>query len=205
MDFKKIITRIITSATLVLSLHANAGLIEVDPSLSGGSCCGSSERGYYFTTPEELTFTSFWLNTSSGFSSNYNLDILLFNTTPPEFSSSTTDYVTLGSWDGLSGVFNTNVSVDANNIIGLLAWDVNLSTTPYSTGFSQDLNGTSVSFTRLLRQSLVNGDPVSAEATDSIGSIGFTATTTSVPEPSTLIVFALGLMGLAARKLKNKV
>ena len=201
----KLLKGIVASFTLAVSGFANAGLIEVNPSTNGAGCCSGTERGYWFETPEELTFTSFWLNTSVGLSTNYNLDILLFNNTPPEWTGNTTDYVTLGTWDSLSGILNANITVAENSFIGLLAWDVNLSSTPYSTPFSQDINGESVSFTRLIRQSLTNGAPVSSETGGPIGAIGFTANSVEVPEPSTLAVFALGLMGLASRKFKKQV
>lgn len=168
--------------TLAVSSLANAGLIEVNPSADSGSCCSSSERGYFFTTPEALTFTSFWLNTASGLSTDYNLDVLLINDVPPEYSSSTTDYVTLGTWDGLTGIFNTNITVAEGSVIGLLAWDNSLSSTPYGTAFNQDINGETVSFTRLIRQSLTNGNPISTESSVSkIGAIGFQANSAQVP------------------------
>lgn len=199
----KFLKGLIASFALAVSCIANAGLIEVNPG-AGGGCCNFGERGYWFETPEELTFTSFWLNTSAGLSTNYNLDIILLNNTPPAFPGSTSGYVTLGTWDALSGILNTNITVAKNSFIGLLAWDVNLSLTPYSTAFSQNINGESVIFTRLLRQSLTNGDPVSSSTGSSIGAIGFTANTAEVPEPSTLAVLALGLMGLASRKFKKQ-
>jgi hypothetical protein len=198
MDFKKIIGQIIATAALTLTLHANASLIEVNPTANGNGCCDDRERGYYFTAPSVLDFSSFWLNTSSGLSSNYNLDIILLNITPPQFSSSTNDFVTLGSWDGLSGIFNTDISVAAGSIIGVLAWDVNSRQTPYANPLSQDINGTSVTFRRLVRQSLTSGDRVSADSAVSIASIGFTVN--SIPEPSTVAIFALGLIGFTLRK-----
>ena len=198
MDFKKIIGQIVATAALTLTLHANASLIEVNPTAISSGCCDDKERGYYFTAPSVLDFSSFWLNTPDGLSSNYNLDIILLNITPPEFSASTNDFVTLGSWDGLSGIFNTDISVAAGSIIGVLAWDVNSSKTPYANPFSQDINGTSVAFRRLVRQSLTNGDRVSADSNLSTGSIGFTVN--SIPEPSTVAIFALGLLGFTLRK-----
>jgi hypothetical protein len=201
MNFKKVINQIVATAALTLTLHANASLIEVNPTANGNACCADAERGYYFTAPSILDFSSFWLNTSSGLSSNYNLDILLLNTPPPEFSASTTDYVTLGSWDGLSGIFNTDISVAAGSIIGVLAWDVDSSQTPYADLFSQDINGTTVAFSRLIRQSFTNGDPVSTETGEPIGSIGFTVN--SIPEPSTVAIFALGLLGFTLRIKQN--
>ena len=201
MKFKFI--KIFLSGVLIsLSSLSYAGLI-VDPIANSSGCCSSMERGYWFTTTEQMNFSSFWLNTTSGLSTDYNLDVLLLNNTPPEYSGSTTDYTLLGSWDGLNGLFNTNITVAANSIIGLLAWDENLNSTPYSSEFSQIYNGNTLVFTRLLRQSLSNTAPVSSEAGGSIGAIGFTANTTSVPEPSTLAVFALGIIGLASRRFKK--
>ncbi len=200
------INSLLVCIALLFSVSANANPIVVDPSFDNSGCCTSTERGYYFTTVEELTFTSFWLNTANGLSTNYNLDVLLLNTTPPQFNDgSTTDFVTLGQWDGLSGMFNTNITVAANSIIGLLAWDANFSTTPYAKSFDQIINGETYSFLRLVRQSLVNGDPVSAEGDFDIGAIGFEANgdQVSVSSPTSIAMLAFGLIVLATRRFKN--
>jgi hypothetical protein len=205
MKFKFL--KVLLSGVLIsISSLSYAGII-VDPVLNGGKCCSSSERGYFFTATEELNFTSFWLNTSAGLSTDFNLDVILLSNTPPEYSgstsSSTTAYTTLGSWDGLSGLFTTDITIATNSIIGFLAYDNNLSTTPYADAFSTNYNGNTINFTRLIRQSLSNGAPVAANGNGPIGAIGFTANTTAVPEPSTLAIFALGIMGLASRRFKK--
>ncbi|WP_019676277.1 PEP-CTERM sorting domain-containing protein [Arsukibacterium perlucidum] len=182
---------------------ASAGLI--DPAAENSGCCNGLIRGYWFEAPTAFTMDSVWLNTLAGLSTSYRLEILLLNATPPEWSGSTTDFITLASFSNLSGVFNVNFNFAANNLIGILAWDNNLSSTPYSTAFSQNIEGSPVTLTRFLRQSLTTGGPVSSEAGGPIGAIGFSYNSAvtppvAVPAPATILILGIGLLGLSLRR-----
>tara|TARA_R110002110_G_scaffold14698_1_gene67583 strand:- start:6487 stop:7107 length:621 start_codon:yes stop_codon:yes gene_type:complete len=182
---------------------ASAGII--DPAVNNSGCCGFGSRGYWFQTPVDFTLDSVWLNTSSGLSTSYNLEILEFSSAPPQYPGATTSYSTLASFSNLSGALGVNLSFSANDFIGILAWDNNLELTPYSAEFSQNIDGNSITLERLLRQSLILGGEVSAESGGPIGAIGFSynSSTTPVPEPATLVLLALGLAGLGWSRRKK--
>lgn len=194
----------------VLVLFANMNIASasiIDPAANGNGCCASSMRGYWFETPVDFTLGSVWLNTVSGLSTSYNLEILEFNTAPPLYSATTSSYSTLASFNNLSGIINLNLSFLASEIIGILAWDNNLNETPYSTEFAQTIDGNSITLNRLVRQSFTPGGPVSSEVPFDIGAIGFSTDSVSaqVPEPASIALLGLGLAAIGFSRRKKSV
>lgn len=199
----KLVAVLAIVAGLSHSPIAQAGV--VNPSLNGGGCCDGYLRGYWFQTPTDFTIDSIWLNTASGLSKSFTLQVLKFSAPVPEWSASTTDFVSLGYFTNLNGALNVNYSFSANDYIGLLAVDQNLSLTPYSNQTTQNINGMSVTLTRLVRQSLGANDGISSETYGSIGAIGFSYNNTprnTVTAASSLALLLLGttLLGFARRR-----
>ena len=198
-----------TITTLALALILSTGLptfdaradLIVDPAPNEAGCCGFGIRGYFFEASEDFVLDTVWLNTVSGLSTSYQLEILRLNSPPPVFPANFTDYTTLASFVGASGILDVDFSFSAGELVGLLAWDNNLGLTPYSTEFAQDLFGSSITLNRLLRQNLVVGDPISTEA-GPIGAIGFSYT--AVPEPGTLALLGFGLLGMGLARRRKK-
>lgn len=200
----KLFAAFVVVAGLAQSPVANAGV--VDPSLNRSSCCTGSMRGYWFVAPTDFNIDSIWLNTANGLSTSFKLQVMKFSNNPPEFSGSTTSFTTLGYFTSASGVLSVNYSFNANDIIGLLAVDNNLNSTPYSSAQVQNIDGFSVTLKRLLRQSSVSAaDPVSSERSSSnIGAIGFSYNTNVNPvsAPGSLALLMVGsvLFGFARRR-----
>jgi hypothetical protein len=194
----KMLKAAVAGLVLFVSGFANAGLI-VDPVANGSGCCGSGERGYYFETPEDFQLNSLWLNTSSGLSTSYNIEILLFDAIP-----SGSNYSTVAAYTNVNGILDVEFDFGAGDIFGLIAWDNNLSETPYSTDVTKSIFTSPIQLNRMYKQSLGQGGNIYVESGSNIGAIGFSYSSISVPEPSTLAIFALGIMGLASRRFKKQ-
>lgn len=199
----KLFAAFIVVAGLAQSPAANAGA--VDPSLNGDNCCGGYLRGYWFVAPTDFNIDSIWLNTANGLSTSFQLQVMKFNNNPPEYSGSTTSFTTLGYFTSASGILSVNYSFNVNDIIGFLAVDNNLNTTPYSSARLQNIDGLSVTLNRLVRQSSGASDPVSSEITaGNLGAIGFSYNTNvnAVSAPGSLALLMVGsvLLGFARRR-----
>jgi hypothetical protein len=178
----------------------------IDPQAFSTGCCGGYMRGYWFETPVGFTLDTIWLNTINGLSSSYNLEILKFNSIPPEYSAATTDYSTLALFSNLSGIADVNFNFAANDIIGFLAYDNNSNSTPYSTSFAQSIDGNSISLTRLIRQNQITNSGVSSEQGGSMGAVGFSTSASisqQVPEPTSMALLGMGALGFAASRRKK--
>lgn len=209
---KKFLMSLALVLGMVHAANATPILNTVDATYTSGGCCSGGERGYWFVAPVDFTLDTLWLNTASGLSNNFNVDILIFNQTPVEFSASTTNYTTVFTQNNASGAITVDLDVTANMIFGVLAWDNDLHITPYSTAVSQTIFGSNFTLTRLVRQSLINNDPVSSEANSSnVGAIGFSysalgsqiPTPNAVPAPHAIALLGLGLIGVAARRKRR--
>jgi len=199
----KLVAVLAIVAGLSHSPAAKAGVIS--PSVNGGGCCAGYLRGYWFQTPTDFTIDSIWLNTGSGLSTSFTLQVLKLNAPVPGWPAATTDFVSLGYFTNVNGALNVNYSFSANDYVGLLAFDQRLNLTPYSNQSAQNINGMSVTLTRLLRQSLIANVGVSSEAGGNLGAIGFSYNNTpgnTVTSAGSLALTLLGatLLGFARRR-----
>jgi hypothetical protein len=115
------------------------------------------------------------------------------------------DIESLALWNyGVSGLGLVDFSLFASNDISFSSSTLlgNYSalnpSTPSSAGQIFSFNSVNTSFVKMILRS--NGGDTSQVA---MGEVAFELSTTEVPEPSTLAVFALGLMGLASRRFKK--
>ncbi|MBN1338134.1 MAG: LamG domain-containing protein, partial [Bacteroidales bacterium] len=95
-------------------------------------------RGYYFQAPTNFTVTG--LRVPDDFSTaDQTIEIVRFNSgPPPEYSSTTNDFVSLGYWAGVagSGIIPCNIPVSTGDYIGIYgcrATTTSYGAAPYST------------------------------------------------------------------------
>ena len=185
---KKFFKTAYAAAALSVCSFANAGLIEVD--FEGGT--GGALVGNTYET-SGLTFDNAYYSNCYGsgwiagendtcYNSNYNKSIS-------------------GSFLGTTDFLSAILKYPDNGVTSLLeVYDINnnlLASTSVNAGNSLiSLNQVGISSFRF---SWSNDDVVGLE---SISFNGVAAAT--IPEPSTIAIFALGLLGLASRKIKKQ-
>ncbi len=205
----KFLKSLVASFALIISGFANAGLI------TSSSGITSAYPDYELITFEELTFAN-GTNITNQFSP-YGVNI------SPELDYLATISRTNGSGAGLYNYagtpYTTPFSFDFTSTVEAMGFYIVMNTGQNVT-FEALLNGSVVesynetwsdccaalSFRGFsggiydsMRVTMVSGGNNAMEL-DNL----YFATTTEVPEPSTLVVFALGLMGLASRKFKKQ-
>lgn len=182
-------------AGLILSVSgfANAGLIDVD---FNGTIDGSGASIGGVASPLNSAFTlSLSLDDTLAPAGTYGVSSISFKT-------SVGTYDTISTWGSLQSTQNG----------GLISLLYNFEVNATGEHFLMNLNSlTNASFdniqswnnTTFSGDIIVRGVDNAANHLSGIHPYGNTLTA-SVPEPSTLAIFALGVMGLAARRFKKK-
>jgi hypothetical protein len=185
---------IIFVLSIVLSAPSHAGLIDFTFEFK----TSDFDDTFNLTDGDSLTFsfldtTNFSMISSSDiFSFKYNLDI----------ADTGTNYYGSG-WNN-----------DVGDIGNAFAWDgIFLTLTFDNLGFDyiqgNDIDGvisqvsTSGAFQLFVRNATSNSEIMYAELFDA-SVARFSARSSAVPEPSTLAIFALGMIGLASRRFKRQ-
>lgn len=171
---------------LLVSGFANAGLI-TGPELTNNNT-GWNNNGISFTALQDSTLTSFVYN-NQGLADT----VLLVD----ELGNILQSVNVLGG--NTQQLINVSWSLNTGDIYGLLA----------TQEFGNNGKWVSASFPVSNEDISVNGF-----ANNGLGSVAgtgywfhfteITTTTTDVPEPSTLAIFALGMIGLASRRFKKQ-
>ncbi|WP_321391126.1 PEP-CTERM sorting domain-containing protein [Emcibacter sp.] len=206
----KVLKKIVMAAAVASSMFfgiqgASATALDVGVT-SGSGCCGSSTRGFWFVAPTEFTITgiSFPLDSVQ----DSTLEIVLLNSTPPEFFSTTNDFTSLGYWEDVLSV-ETNLYFETGDIVGILGWADGR--TPYNnTGgdYATTLGGFNITLSRLGFQFLgmahdlwtENGTTGVINVEYELGRVG----DVDVSEPAQLALLGFGLVGFGLmRRRKN--
>jgi hypothetical protein len=200
------INRQLTSALanvffLFLIFTQSANALTIEPLNTGGGCCSSSTRGYWFQANQDFNITSIFFSGNPSVT-NSTLEVIKLNNPPPVFNSFTNDFTSLGYWTNVPSV-NTNLNFTVGDIIGVLGWHDG--STPYHQG---SLNTPLGTLQRLGFQSLGQAKDVWTEgpSTNNIGAIAFNyelGNQNTVPEPATIALLGLGFAGMAARRRKS--
>ena len=203
----KLIKRMI-GAVLMFAAIGSASAASLDVGTYGGnSCCSGMTRGYVFTAPIDFNISEVFLPVAGGTGST--LQLLKFDSVPPEWASTTNSFSSLGFWAGVQSSGAINIAIHAGDVIGVLGWSAALQATPYrdqAGSYASSINGNAVSLQRIGFQALGQAHDVWKEQNYSIGTIGLTYFTAPVPEPETyaLMLAGLGVVGGFTRRRKAK-
>ena len=137
----------------------------------GGGCCSGYTRGYWFVAPVDITITGLSVPTN-GPGTGATLEVVRFDSTPPEYSSTTNNFTQLSYWSGFTTT-TANIPVNAGDIIGIFGWADGQ--TPYRDAggpYQTTMGGEPVTLTRLVFQDLGESHDISSEIGGTIGVIG---------------------------------
>ncbi|CAM8649632.1 PEP-CTERM protein-sorting domain [Comamonadaceae bacterium] len=203
----KLIKRMI-AAVLMFAAIGSSSAASLDVGTYGGnSCCSDMTRGYVFTAPIDFYINEVFLPVAGGTGST--LQLLKFDSVPPEWSSTTNSFSSLGFWADSQSSGAINIAVHAGDVIGVLGWSATLQATPYhgqAGSYASSINGNAVSLQRIGFQARGLAHDVWKEENYYIGTIGLNYSTAPVPEPETyaMLLVGLGVMGAVARRRKSK-
>ena len=131
-------------------------------------------RGFWFQAPTAFTIVALRVPVDVGLEVQH-IQVMRFYSQPPNFSGSTTAFVTLGYYH-VSGAnyVNVNISVSPGQYIGILgARGASTMNNSYGSGpYSSKIKGSPVTLTRLLIQSSIASSPAGPVSSEPNGNIG---------------------------------
>ena len=136
----------------------------------------SQTRGYWFTAPASFTIVGLRVPTDGTMGSGpQNIQVMRFNSIPPDYSSSTTSFTTLLYLKGVPGTGwnKVNIPVHSGQIIGVLgARGTSTMNNSYGSGnpYSSSISGKPVSLKRLVYQANLYSSAAGPLSTESGGS-----------------------------------
>jgi len=195
MKFSGFIKRLLITFTLFISLNSQAGIItfnfEEDLSDDQHSISYISD---YFT----LTVEAFNPNGSNGDISRW-IDGLGVSTNPDSNRLGLNEYITFtlegASFDMITLLFPTNAGGNKNALGGLDVANIS-----FDDGNNESFSGYTTSWT----SQKVDASSFTIRASGNGNGFRVREVQFDVPEPTTLAIFALGLIGLASRRLKKQ-
>jgi hypothetical protein len=205
---KKLLVLIGFLLICLVSNPVSASIIDVGSHVSTYT---GKTRGFWFTAPADFIRTGLGLPTDAS-SENFDVSVLHFNGVPQQWPVETSDFDTLFlSRDNVgSNLLSTDIHIFSGDMIGILGSRGANSTNSYGTNYLTDILGFDVTLNRLLMQDdLRSYDPVtigvSSSAIHTIGRVLMdTESPMHTPEPTTILLFGIGLLGLAGVNRKKQ-
>lgn len=180
----------------------HATVVDVGPQT--GQFGPSNVRGFWFVAPTDFTVVGLGVPTDAS-RGNFDVALMRFNGTPPDFSASTNDFTTLHLSRNVAGTDLVDVDIDiqAGDIIGVLGSRDGITSygaQPYQTsflGFSATLNRLGMQNPlRTVDPRDIWGEPSSVNFGRVL--IDIQSTRQDVPEPGTLVLVAFSILGLVS-------